>query len=146
MSCRPTQEGKNFTKYPVSHPLDGNRVGEEWIKGWAQEYKVKTSIVTKRVCSFLQEPVQAGIPGGTFPVHIAVFLMRIHSQTPCLLVDSDRWWHPTGPWLRKVRKNQWHETALVVLELQEQSCYKNCSKNEIYICDCLWLLQIKIIQ
>lgn len=22
--------------------------------------------------------------------------MRIHSQTLCLLVDSDRWWHPTG--------------------------------------------------
>lgn len=58
MSCRPTQEGKNFTKYPVSHPSDENRVGGERMnQRMSTRNKAKAAIVTIRVCSFPQEPV-----------------------------------------------------------------------------------------
>ena len=149
MSCRPTQEGKNFTKYPVSHPSDGNRVGGERMnQGWAQEYKVKTAIVTIRVCSFPQEPV----PRRDSWWDVSCSYCRLSHENPLSdpVPPCGLWQMVASNWTltKQSKKSQWHRQYWWCWSVihSQHSCYKNCSKNKKYICDCLWLLQIKIMQ
>lgn len=123
----------------------------EWIKGWVQEYKVKTAIVTIKVCSFPQEPVpRKDSWWATSCSHCC-----LSHENPLLIpVPSCRLWQMVASYWTLTEQSKkepmtWDSSsgAGVWGKIHSQhSRYENCSKSEKYLCDCLWQLQIKIKQ